>query len=1350
MGRFISLVYLLVVACTLYRAAPLYSRWLNRQPLFVAIFALVGGIVLGAIGQSMGLSTLFWHEKPLTQLIAGMAVGALLVIMGVYSFDLDENKAFLHTIVSWEFHTDLLEWKWPRERDFPPAAPVHGHPPVDSLVLQLRDYLNALAVPVLVVVCRVPIVAQLSPTTTAGRRFDELDLSLVVPAALVLTWLVLLLARRHKPGWLGSPAIAVGVFLVFASVAAITAQAPMPGAWNLPLGTLMVLAFVNLSLRLLACFGFNRPKDVFIVVGLLLCLATLVVVATQVDYIRERITAALSICLLMVLVATISYVTYRRALLKVGLLVVALLVATLTNGLDPFKLTYPGLDRFYPKYRLDPDNRLVRPPAPVRAEPEEVDQATLETAQAQDGLVAKLQAPEGATSAEIAHFKDALAALQRAVGRVRKLSASAALSERDAVTLMDLGRAYYQQGKGYERCRVHDQARSSFQSAADEFARIIRLRPNDARAYTDRATALLKLSGSMEFDPESQKKDELLHRAEQLCREAILLEPSDTLAYRTLGIVFAVRSDFSAAAAHLDKALKIKPDDPENLVTRGYVRLMRVVAEVTKIPHSGAPPEALSGAQLERVKSIKEAELDSAFADLNEAVRIAPNNEAGFAYRAVASILRDQKELARKDLNRAIELNPENATTRNNRAMLRLQAGKYAEAAEDLEAAIRSSSGRERSALFSNLGFVYRAIGTDQGKSPAEAIPLLKKAYDAFDQCVKLMEEKYAIGLWQRGDIRIRLMDRGAGRDNAASDYDGLKAALRDLDRAAHLDPYNVEIIGSRFDARIMLAESYAKASRSDEVRRNVDLALEDLKTRIKQADPSVRVELCRKAANFVSEKIGKAQAEQFESLLCSVLCDDPVPALTVPTSDANHAHPSDVVPQPPSIVSPSSFQLNLHIPDVLPGRLDDLEILERWRDAHADNPKLVVVATSGGGIVAAYWTAVCLTRLEELFPAFPYHIRVVTGASGGMLGAAHYIASLPVPKTTSRSSEVLDTIRRDLAKDCLTPVVRQMVLADLPSIFDPRRQANDRGRVLEKAWEQNTRAQSGVDTVSVGLATEFLTLARGEEEGWRPSLIVSPTIVEGGSRLLISNLDLEGLSGGTEFFRLFPGARLKLSTAVRMNAAFPYVSPAVNLPTAPPRRVVDAGYLDNYGIDLATEWLARHRHWLRDHIAGGVILVQIRAYPIDLTYRDADNGNDDGPHDGNDDESPPAEGGGVLADFQAGFGDSIEWLTAPFEGLLSANKGTMIANNNSKVRQLEALFNTDPHRETPYFRTFVFECTESAPLSWYLTSRDRDRLERSFQGRHNRRRAQQLANLLRGGVEPSATPRPSDRQVRE
>src|SRR5262249_43403486 len=121
--------------------------------------------------------------------------------------------------------------------------------------------------------------------------------------------------------------------------------------------------------------------------------------------------------------------------------------------------------------------------------------------------------------------------------------------------------------------------------------------------------------------------------------------------------------------------------------------------------------------------------------------------------------------------------------------------------------------------------------------------------------------------------------------------------------------------------------------------------------------------------------------------------------------------------------------------------------------------------------------------------------------------------------------------------------------------------------------------------------------------------------------RLIVSNLDLyeiteahaERLSPETnlssprqsrllslsalEFARLFPHASaFKVGTAARMNRSFPFVSPGVSLPTRPPRRVVDAGYFDNYGVNVAALWLYRHREAVRRYTSG-VVVVEVRAY---------------------------------------------------------------------------------------------------------------------------------------------------------
>jgi hypothetical protein len=122
---------------------------------------------------------------------------------------------------------------------------------------------------------------------------------------------------------------------------------------------------------------------------------------------------------------------------------------------------------------------------------------------------------------------------------------------------------------------------------------------------------------------------------------------------------------------------------------------------------------------------------------------------------------------------------------------------------------------------------------------------------------------------------------------------------------------------------------------------------------------------------------------------------------------------------------------------------------------------------------------------------------------------------------------------------------------------------------------------------------------------------------VDSGKPLFISNLDLrkmiadlktrrmfdDATSGETdsdeapdfavELFREFPQAlkTLKVATAVRMSATFPFISPAVRLPLQNRSRVVDAGYFDNFGITAAAAFL-RHpdvRDFVREKTSGVV-----------------------------------------------------------------------------------------------------------------------------------------------------------------
>jgi Patatin-like phospholipase len=421
------------------------------------------------------------------------------------------------------------------------------------------------------------------------------------------------------------------------------------------------------------------------------------------------------------------------------------------------------------------------------------------------------------------------------------------------------------------------------------------------------------------------------------------------------------------------------------------------------------------------------------------------------------------------------------------------------------------------------------------------------------------------------------------------------------------------------------------------------------------------------------------------------------------------------------------------------PALLDDAEVLAAWErscpkcgPAPGRRPKLVVVATSGGGIRAAIWTAVVLGELEKaMMPDdnFPHHVRLITGASGGMVGAAHYVTTL------ARPGRLRSPVADGVSKDFLGPAVRRMVMRDMPSAFWPFRQGTDRGQVLEESW---------VERKGAGLDHTFAALRGAERRGEIPSLVFSPMLVEDARRLLISNLSLDQivtnrgslLLGGpgeagllsqsaVELFRLFPGARgFRVRTAARMSATFPLISPAATLPTDPPRRVVDAGYYDNYGVDLAVRWINKNREWLRDHTSG-VLLVQIRAFSNEDEVRSLKAGR------------PASE------DLVAALDRGLQFLTSPLSGMSEARHAVTTFRNDEMIELVDRYFNESggpgPGRgaraEGGFFSTVIFSCDRDKSdrrrdrqeeehrretLSWYVTQEEAAYVRDGMNRKHN------------------------------
>lgn len=288
---------------------------------------------------------------------------------------------------------------------------------------------------------------------------------------------------------------------------------------------------------------------------------------------------------------------------------------------------------------------------------------------------------------------------------------------------------------------------------------------------------------------------------------------------------------------------------------------------------------------------------------------------------------------------------------------------------------------------------------------------------------------------------------------------------------------------------------------------------------------------------------------------------------------------------------------------------LNMIAILERWKARQGmERPPLYVISLSGGGTRSATFSVNVMQRLDSILGGqLMKRTFLITGASGGMLGAAWYRelyrqeVNRGVPSLST--TDPAEAISRDL----LNPLFSSMVMRD---IFAPaqkfevagERYVKDRGYAFERQLALNT----------YGLLDHPLRdYARDESEARIPLMLFSSTVTRDGRKMMISTQPVSfmmrdrpdsGRGGPGEpdaidmraFFHAQHPDEMRLLTALRINATFPYVLPNVWLPTDPVVDVMDAGIRDNFGQESMVRFLHVFRAWLRENTSG-VVFLQIR-----------------------------------------------------------------------------------------------------------------------------------------------------------
>lgn len=283
------------------------------------------------------------------------------------------------------------------------------------------------------------------------------------------------------------------------------------------------------------------------------------------------------------------------------------------------------------------------------------------------------------------------------------------------------------------------------------------------------------------------------------------------------------------------------------------------------------------------------------------------------------------------------------------------------------------------------------------------------------------------------------------------------------------------------------------------------------------------------------------------------------------------------------------------------------LHFLKNWKTKTGESkPKLIIVNTSGGGSRSASWVFEVLRTCDSVSKgAFSRHTVMITGASGGTIGAAYYrsllIDKLEDSELNLNDAKYFEEISNDLLNKLAFAASTNDMFFRYQSSLDFQSKYNfDRAMAFEEDLNENTDNRLNK---SLGFYRKF------EQAGEVPNLILSPSVVNDGRRLLISSQGLSfmmvekapsatfnRIQENIDFNALFgsEAQQLRLSSALRMNATFPYVLPMTSLPTSPEIQLMDAGSRDNFGSKTTVKWLLALENWIRDNTSG-VILVQIR-----------------------------------------------------------------------------------------------------------------------------------------------------------
>lgn len=388
--------------------------------------------------------------------------------------------------------------------------------------------------------------------------------------------------------------------------------------------------------------------------------------------------------------------------------------------------------------------------------------------------------------------------------------------------------------------------------------------------------------------------------------------------------------------------------------------------------------------------------------------------------------------------------------------------------------------------------------------------------------------------------------------------------------------------------------------------------------------------------------------------------------------------------------------------------------LLNKWKAAQKEGkPVLYIINTSGGGSRSAAFTMNALQRIDSLFHGQLMRKTVlINGASGGMLGAA-YFRELYYQKQKGARINLQDKqYTADISHDLLSPLFSSFVSRDLMGpvqkfTVNGFQYGKDRGYAFEQKLNENTHGL---------LAKSLKDYVAPEANAEIPTMLFNSVITRDGRKMIIGTHPVRFLMtpnpDNTHIMSVDPDAvdfnsffskqdamQVKILSALRMNATFPYVLPNVWLPSTPIIDVMDAGLRDNFGQEACLRFISVFKDWLKEN-TGKVVLLQIR---------DRSLGDWDKPFESN---------------------NLISLMTKPF---------LILQNNWFKLQdyyqrdQLEYLANS----YGPEFYRVCFQYVPSkndapASLSFHLTAAEKRDIAQALDNPANKEQLEQLKKIMK------------------